>query len=51
MSALLVENFKLIMLFMLIGSLIGLSHLGGATAKPARRRRRRGYGRPASARL
>jgi hypothetical protein len=51
MTALLVEHFKLIMLFVLIGSIIGLSHLSGAKAKPARRRRRRGYGRPASARL
>ena len=51
MTALLVENFKLIMLFMLIGSIIGLSHLSGATAKSARRRRGRGYGRPASVRL
>jgi hypothetical protein len=51
MTALLVEYFKLIMLFMLIGSIIGLSHLSGATARPVRPRRRRGYGRPASARL
>ena len=51
MTALLVENFKLIMLFLLIGSIIGLSHLSGRKAKPTRRRRRRGYGRPASARL
>jgi hypothetical protein len=51
MTALLVENFKLIMLFVLIGSIIGLSHLSGAKARPARRRRRRDYGRPASARL
>ena len=28
MTALLVENFKLIILFLLIGSLVGLSHLG-----------------------
>jgi hypothetical protein len=51
MTALLVEYFKLIMLFMLIGSIIGLSHLSGAKARPVRPRRRRGYGRPASARL
>src|SRR5664279_5089858 len=51
MTALLVENFKLIVLFVLIGSIIGLSHLSGTKAKPARQRRRRGYGRPASARL
>jgi hypothetical protein len=47
MTALLVENFKLIMLFMLIGSIIGLAHLSGAKAKPACLRRRRGFGRPA----
>lgn len=51
MTALLVEHLKLIMLFMLIGSIIGLSHLDGAKAKPARRQRLRGYGRLASARL
>ena len=51
MTALLVENFKLIMLFMLIGSIIGLSHLSDVKAKPARTKRLRGYGRPASARL
>jgi hypothetical protein len=51
MTALLVENFKLIVLFVLIGSIIGLSHLSGTKAKPERQRRRRGYGRPASARL
>ena len=50
MTALLVEHLKLIMLFMLIGSIIGLAHLNDAKAKPARRQRRRGYGRPASAR-
>jgi hypothetical protein len=49
MTALLVENIKLIMLFMLIGSIIGLSHLSGAKPKPARHQRLRGYGRPASA--
>jgi len=51
MTALLVENLKLIMLFMLIGSIIGLSHLSGGKTKPTRRKRLRGYGRPASARL
>jgi hypothetical protein len=51
MTALLVENLKLIILFLLIGSIIGLSHLRGEEAKPARRKRLRGYGRPASARL
>ena len=29
MTALMLENLKLIMLFLLIGSVIGLSHLGG----------------------
>ena len=50
MTVLLVENLKLIMLFMLIGSVIGLSHISGGKAKPARHKRLRGYGRPASAR-
>ena len=50
MTALLVENLKLIMLFMLIGSIIGLSHLTGGKANPARHKRLRGYGRPAPAR-
>ena len=51
MTALLVENLKLVILFLLIGSIIGLSHLSDGKAKPTRRTRRRGYGRPASARL
>jgi hypothetical protein len=51
MTALLIENLKLIILFMLIGSIIGLSHLSGEKVKPARRKRLRGYGRPASAHL
>ncbi len=51
MTALLVENLKLVILFLLIGSIIGLSHLSGGKAKPARPKRSRGYGRPASARL
>ena len=51
MTALLVENFKLIVLFMLIGSIIGLSHFNDGKAKPARRNQRRGHGRPASAHL
>jgi hypothetical protein len=50
MTVLLVENLKLIMLFMLIGSIIGLSHLGGGKANPARPKGLRGYGRPATAR-
>jgi hypothetical protein len=49
MTALLVENLKLIMLFMLIGSIIGLSHLSGGKAKPARHKQLRSYGRPATA--
>ncbi len=36
MTALMLENLKLIMLFVLIGSIIGLSHLSGGKAKPAR---------------
>ena len=51
MTVILVENLKLIMLFMLIGSIIGLSYLSGGKAKPARLKRLRGYGRPATARL
>jgi hypothetical protein len=51
MTALMLENLKLIMLFMLIGSIIGLSHLSGGKANPARPKGLRGYGRPASARL
>jgi hypothetical protein len=50
MTVLLVENLKLIMLFMLIGSIIGLSHLSGGKANPARPKVLRGYGRPAMAR-
>jgi hypothetical protein len=51
MTVLLLENLKLIMLFVLIGSVIGLSHLGAVTAGPAQSKGQRGYGRPASARL
>ena len=50
MTVLLVENLKLIMLFMLIGSIIGLSLFNDGKAKPARPKRLRGYGRPATAR-
>ena len=50
MTAFLVENLKLIMLFMLIGSIIGLSHLNGEKARPAHAKRLRGYSRPAAAR-
>ena len=49
MTGLVLENLKLIILFLLIGSIIGLSHLSGAKANPARHKRLRGYGRPASA--
>jgi len=49
MAAVLLENIKLIMLFILIGSIIGLSHIGqAATARP---QRLRGYRRPVSAAL
>jgi hypothetical protein len=51
MTALLLENLKLVILFLLIGTLVGLSHLGGGKAKPARRKRHRGYAWPAWARL
>jgi hypothetical protein len=51
MTALLLENVKLVMLFLLIGSVIGLSHLSAVKARPARPNGLRGYGRPASARL
>jgi hypothetical protein len=49
MTAVLLENIKLIMLFLLIGSIIGLSHIGqAATARPQFLRR---YRRPVSATL
>jgi hypothetical protein len=51
MTALLLENLKLIVLFLLIGSVIGLSHLSAVKAKPAHSKGHRGYGRPAPARL
>jgi len=51
MTAFLIENLKLIILALLIGSIIGLSHFNGAKAKPARRKRLRGYGQSAPARL
>jgi len=47
MTDLLLENIKLIVLFMLIASVIGLSHFGGAT--PLRPNARRKYGKPAPA--
>jgi hypothetical protein len=51
MTALLIENLKPIILFLLIGSIIGLSNLSGENAKSARRNRRRGHSQPATARL
>ncbi len=42
MAALMVENLKLIILFLLIGSIIGLSHISGEKAKLARHKRLRG---------
>lgn len=51
MTALLLENFKPITLFILIGSIIGLSRLDGEKAQPGRRNRLRKVGRLAAARL
>jgi hypothetical protein len=51
MTALLLENIKLIALFMLIGSIIGLSRIDGEKARPARRNRLRKIGRFAATRL
>jgi hypothetical protein len=51
MTALLLENFKLISLFTLIGSIIGLSRFDGERAQPARRNRLRRFGRFTAARL
>lgn len=50
MVALLVEHLKLIILFLLIATLIGLWHLGGPQAAPRRRVVRRRQARLASAR-
>jgi len=49
MAAMLLENIKLILLFVLIGSVIGLAHVDGGKAKTARPTRLRGYFRPAAA--
>jgi len=49
MAAVLLENIKLIMLFILIGSIIGLSHVGQAAT--AHRQFLRGYRRPRPAGL
>ena len=51
MAVLLVENLKLVIVFLLIGSVIGLSKLGGGKSTPAHRQRMRKYGRPAAAHL
>jgi hypothetical protein len=51
MTALLLENLKLIILVLLIGTIVGLSHLSGGKAKPTRRKRHRDYAWPAWARL
>jgi len=47
MTDILLENLKLIVLFMLIASVIGLSHFGAAA--PARPKARRNYRKPAPA--
>jgi len=38
MTALMLENFKLVVLFVLIGSIIALSHVSGARPLGVRRR-------------
>jgi len=50
MTALLLENLKLVILALLVGTIVGLSHLGGGTARHVRRKRHR-YAWPAWARL
>ena len=47
MTALLLENLKLVILALLVGTIVGLSHLGGGTAV---RRKRHRYAWPAWAR-
>ena len=49
MTALLLENVKPIVLFMLIGSIIGLSHFSGGTVMPSRPKALRKHNRPAPA--
>jgi len=44
MTDLLLENFKLIVLFLLIGSIIGLSHLSGENLRAIHGRRWREIG-------
>jgi hypothetical protein len=51
MTALLIENLKLIVLFTLIVSIIGLSNLSGRKAKPVHRKAHRDYGSFASTHL
>jgi hypothetical protein len=51
MTALLVENLKLIILFLLISCIIGLSHFGSGNAMPVRPRALRKHGKPAPAGL
>jgi len=51
MIAILAENLKFIMLFVLVGSIIHLSQLGARNNTPAHRERLRKFCRPASARL
>ena len=51
MTALLLENIKLVMLFVLISSIITLSSLGDTKVRPARAKRRRSHHRAASVRL
>jgi hypothetical protein len=51
MTALLLENMKLVMLFVLIGAIIGLSRFSDASGKPARSNGRRAYRSSASAHL
>jgi hypothetical protein len=51
MTALLLENIKLVMLFVLISSIITLSRLGDLKARPARAKGRSSHHRAASIRL
>jgi hypothetical protein len=51
MTALLVENIKLVMLFLLISSIIGLSHAPGGKATTVHRKAHRRYRWPDWARL
>jgi hypothetical protein len=51
MTAFVLENLKLILLFVLIGSVIGLSNLSGGKAMTARPKGIRRYHRPVSARV